>query len=77
LASAFGEAGVGPDNPDVYEFLEAEGIKYAIRLPANRVLQERIAAIYSNARLAALPMTCADPMQASLIGQEAGRSRAG
>jgi hypothetical protein len=24
-----------------YEFLEAEGIKYAIRLPANRVLQER------------------------------------
>jgi hypothetical protein len=29
-------------NPDVYEFLEAEGIKYAIRLPANRVLQERI-----------------------------------
>ncbi len=26
----------------VYEFLEAEGIKYAIRLPANRVLQDRI-----------------------------------
>ena len=29
-------------NPEVYEFLESEGIKYAIRLPANRVLQERI-----------------------------------
>ncbi|MBM3395876.1 MAG: IS1380 family transposase [Betaproteobacteria bacterium] len=29
-------------NPDVYEYLEAERIKYAIRLPANRVLQERI-----------------------------------
>jgi Transposase DDE domain group 1 len=29
-------------NPEVYEFLEAEGIKYAIRLPANSVLQERI-----------------------------------
>ena len=29
-------------NPEVYEFLEAEGYKYAIRLPANRVLQERI-----------------------------------
>lgn len=29
-------------NPDVYERLEAERIKYAIRLPANRVLQERI-----------------------------------
>jgi hypothetical protein len=29
-------------NPEVYEFLEAERIKYSIRLPANRVLQERI-----------------------------------
>jgi len=28
--------------PQVYEFLEAERIKYAIRLPANRVLQSRI-----------------------------------
>jgi hypothetical protein len=32
----------GCANPEVYEFLEAERIKYAIRLPANRVLQERI-----------------------------------
>jgi hypothetical protein len=29
-------------NPDVYEFLEAERIDYAIRLPANRILQDRI-----------------------------------
>src|ERR1700722_5524964 len=29
-------------NPEVYQYLEVEGIKYAIRLPANRVLQERI-----------------------------------
>jgi len=29
-------------NPDVYEFLEAERIKYAIRLPANRILQDMI-----------------------------------
>jgi hypothetical protein len=29
--------------PDVYEFLEAEGYKYTIRLPANQVLQERFA----------------------------------
>lgn len=29
-------------NPEVYEYLEAGGIKHAIRLPANRVLQERI-----------------------------------
>src|SRR6516165_1523244 len=28
--------------PEVYEFQEAERIKYAIRLPANRVLQDRI-----------------------------------
>lgn len=29
-------------NPEVYAFLEAEGYQYAIRLPANRILQERI-----------------------------------
>src|SRR3954464_9260273 len=28
--------------PEIYELLEAEGIGYAIRLPANAVLQERI-----------------------------------
>jgi hypothetical protein len=35
-----GDAAFG--NPEMYEFLEAEGIGYAIRLPANRVLQDRI-----------------------------------
>jgi Transposase DDE domain group 1 len=30
-------------NPDLYEYLEGEGIKYAIRLPANPILQKRIA----------------------------------
>jgi Transposase DDE domain group 1 len=29
-------------NPEIYEFLEAEGISYAIRLPANSVLQDSI-----------------------------------
>jgi hypothetical protein len=29
-------------NPEIYEFLEAEGIGYAIRLPINRVLQDKI-----------------------------------
>src|ERR1700716_2387423 len=29
--------------PEVYQFLEAEGYKYTIRLPANPVLQESIA----------------------------------
>ena len=28
--------------PEIYEFLEGEGIRYAIRLPANQVLQRRI-----------------------------------
>jgi len=28
-------------NPDIYRFLEVEGMGYAIRLPANRVLQEK------------------------------------
>ena len=31
-------ADAGFANPDVYVFLEAERIKYAIRLPANRIL---------------------------------------
>jgi Transposase DDE domain group 1 len=35
-------ADAGFANPEVYEFLEDEQIKYAIRLPANRILQERI-----------------------------------
>jgi len=30
-------ADAGFANPDVYGFLEAERIKYAIRLPANRI----------------------------------------
>ena len=29
-------------NPEVYEFLEAEGFRYTIRLPTNPVLQEHI-----------------------------------
>jgi DDE family transposase len=35
-----GDAAFG--NPEMYEYLEAEDIGYAIRLPANRVLQDRI-----------------------------------
>ena len=29
-------------NPEVYEFLEDEEFKYAIRLPANQILQQKI-----------------------------------
>ena len=35
-------ADAGFASPDLYEFLEGEGIKYAIRIPTNRVLQDRI-----------------------------------
>ena len=35
-------ADAGFANPDVYQYLEAEQINYAIRLPANRILQDRI-----------------------------------
>jgi hypothetical protein len=35
-------ADAGFANAEVYEYLEGGGIKYVIRLPANRVLQERI-----------------------------------
>src|SRR5467141_4091065 len=29
-------------SPEIYEFLEAEGMGYVIRLPANRILQDKI-----------------------------------
>ena len=29
-------------SPEIYDYLEAEGMLYAIRLPANKVLQESI-----------------------------------
>jgi hypothetical protein len=48
-----GQADAAFANPDVYEFLEADGIKYAIRFPANRVLQDRIG--YLLKRLAERP----------------------
>jgi hypothetical protein len=37
-------------NPDIYEFLEAEGYKYTIGLPANAVLHERIAWLLARPR---------------------------
>ena len=40
-------ADAGFANPDVYGFLETSRIKYAIRLPANRILQERIGYLLS------------------------------
>ena len=42
LSRIYFRADAGFANPDVYGYLEAERIKYAIGLPANRILQERI-----------------------------------
>ena len=40
-------------SPEVYEFLEAEGFKYAIRLPANKVLHDSIAHLLKRPRRSA------------------------
>jgi Transposase DDE domain group 1 len=62
--------------PEVYEFLEAERIKYAIRLPANQVLQSRIG-YCSRAPSHNLRTMCAGAMRASAIRPEPGPSRGG
>jgi Transposase DDE domain group 1 len=69
-------ADAGFANPEVYEFLEAEGIKYAIRLPANCVLQERIGYLLTRP-LGRPPNRRGDIVSISPIKPEAGRSRAG
>ena len=69
-------ADAGFANPTVYEYLEAEGIKYVIRLPANRVLQERIGHLLTRP-WGDRRTRCGVPMQTSPIRPEAGRNRAG
>ena len=61
--------------PEVYEFQEAERIKYAIRLPANRVLQDRIG--YLLKRPVGRPAHHVRRCHASFSYQAAGASRAG
>jgi hypothetical protein len=61
--------------PGVYEYLEAEQINYAIRIPNNQVLQERIG--YLLMRSDDLRTRCGGSMRASAIRPEAGRSHAG
>jgi hypothetical protein len=57
--------------PEVYQFLEAERIKYAIRLPANQVLQSRIGYLLTRRTI------CAGSMPISAIRPEPGPSRGG
>ena len=60
--------------PGIYEFLEAEGFRYAIRLPANRVLQDSIGHLLK-APSADRPRTCAGITPASAIGLPLGKPR--
>jgi hypothetical protein len=69
-------ADAGFANPEVYEFLEAEQIKYAIRLPANGSYKTG-SATCSSARLGDHRTRCVGSMPISLIRREAGPSRAG
>ena len=62
--------------PEVYEFLEAERIKYAIRLPANQVLQGRISYLLKRP-VGRPPNEVRRSMLISAIRPEAGRGRAG
>ena len=61
-------------NPEMYEFLEGDDIGYTIRLPANRVLQDRIG--YLLKCPVGRPRTrCAATTPASAIRRRAGKSR--
>jgi hypothetical protein len=62
--------------PEVYEFLEAERIKYAIRLPANRS-SRRGSVISSSVQLDARPTRSGGSTPISTIRLGAGPSRAG
>src|SRR3984893_13251360 len=62
--------------PEIYEFLEADGIGYTIRLPANPVWQDRIGYLLS-ARSGDRRTRCAATSPALPIRRRAGRKAAG
>jgi Transposase DDE domain group 1 len=62
--------------PELYELLEAEDIGYAIRLPANRVLQERVGHLLIRP-VGRPPKKPQVFFAASPTGRRAGRGRAG
>src|SRR5438105_13829330 len=61
-------------NPEIYEFIEAEGIGYTIRLPANRVLQDRIGYLLKRP-VGRHRSRCAVTSPASATRRRVGRSR--
>jgi hypothetical protein len=62
--------------PEVYTFLEAERFRYAIRLPANAVLQRRIAHLLKRP-IGVRPMRSGVSTRAFAIEQLLGTARAG
>ena len=70
-------ADAGFANPEVYEFLEAERIKYAIRLAGEPHPAGADRPSAQRARSAARRTKCGAPTRTSPIRPEAGRSRAG
>src|SRR5260370_32320519 len=60
-------------NPDIYEFLEVEGMGYAIRLPANRVFRKRLVTC-SSARSGDRLLRFAVTTPASAIRRRVGRN---
>jgi len=61
-------------NPEIYEFLETEGIGYTIRLPANTVLQNRIGHLLKRP-IGRPPHEVRATLPASAIKRRAGKSR--
>ena len=63
-------------SPEIYDYLEAEGMLYAIRLPANKVLQESIAHLLKRpvgrAAQGRAPVSC----QLQLSGRNLGQAPA-
>ena len=63
-------------NPEVYEFLEAEDYKYAIRLPANRILQDQYRLSAETPGRASAASWPGGTTPTSAIGRQAGTRRA-
>src|SRR5262249_26264238 len=63
-------------SPEIHEFLEAEGFGYTIRLPANRVLQDRIGYLLKHPS-GDHHTRCAATSSASAIRRKAGRNAGG
>jgi hypothetical protein len=63
-------------NPEIYEFFEAEGYGYAIRLPTNRVVQDKIGYLLTRP-VGRPPLEVRRYTPVSAIRRRAGRNLAG